>query len=470
MTGSAIDIGSRLELFVDDYLIESMDGADLKLHKPVAREIALQHDQLWEGDATWCPVIIKDGDRYRMWYRAGTDTKSAAIGRKSLGSKPFYSVGYAESTDGINWERPNLGLYEFEGSTDNNVLMDSTVCHNLSVFIDGRPGTPDSERYKAVAKGPEKISDRSTLRGLVSADGIHWNVVESDPLIVAPDDNWPMFDSPNISFWNDLEQQYELFARGWLPTPPQLHTDHTRLGSGYRTIRRSVSKDFVNWSDFEMIDMGDSDPEHLYTNAATPYFRAPHIYLMFPKRFVTNRTFFEDADAHGLSEATFMTSRDTLHWDRRFMEGFIRPGLDPDNWNERNMAIGTGVVPTGPGEISLYYVENWRHASSRTRRGVLRTDGFVSVNAGWGEGEFVTKPFTFAGSSLVMNYSTSVAGHVRFEIDDGETTLASGEIFGDEIERTVEWDGGADLSTMAGKMVRLRVNLKEADLYSIHFV
>ena len=103
MTDSAIDIGSRLELFVDDYLIDSMDGADLKLHKPVAREIALQHDRPWEGDATWCPVIIKEGDRYRMWYRAGTDTRSAAIGRQSLGSKPFYTVAYAESTDGINW-------------------------------------------------------------------------------------------------------------------------------------------------------------------------------------------------------------------------------------------------------------------------------------------------------------------------------------------------------------------------------
>jgi hypothetical protein len=468
MTGSAIDIGSRLELFVDDYLIESMDGTELKLHKPVAREIALQHDRPWEGDATWCPVVIKDGDRYKMWYRAGTDTRSAVTGKQALPARPTYTVAYAESTDGIQWQRPSLGIYEFEGSTDNNILMDSEVCHNLSVFIDGRPGTPDTERYKAIAKGSEKVADRGTLRGLVSADGIHWRVTEPDPLIVAPDDNWAMFDSPNIVFWDDLKQRYQLFARGWLPNPPGLHSGSSR-GSGYRTIRRSVSEDFVNWSEFEMIDMGDSEPEHLYTNAATPYFRAPHIYLMFPKRFVTDRTFFEDADAPGLSEATFMTSRDTLHWDRRFMEGFIRPGLDPNNWNERNMAIGTGVVPTGPGEISLYYVENWRHASSRTRRGVLRTDGFVSVNAGWGGGEFVTKPFTFEGSNLVMNYSTSVAGHVRFEIDDGETTLASGETFGDEIERTVEWDGGADLSALTGKGVRLRVNMKEADLYSIRF-
>ena len=220
-------------------------------------------------------MVFKDGDRYRMWYRAGTDTRSAVTGKQALPARPFYTVAYAESADGIHWERPSLGLYEFAGSTDNNILMDSTVCHNLSVFIDGRPGTPDSERYKAIAKGPDKVGDRSTLRGLVSADGIHWNVAQPDPLIVAPDDAWPMFDSPNIAFWDDHQQQYQLFARGWLPNPPELHTDHKRLGSGYRTIRRSVSKDFVNWSEFEMIDMGDSDPEHLYTNAATPYFRAP---------------------------------------------------------------------------------------------------------------------------------------------------------------------------------------------------
>ena len=464
MAESTIDIGSRLELFVDDYLIDSMDGTDLKLHKPVGREIVLQHDRPWEGSVTWCPVVIKEGDRYRMWYRAGSDRP-----RPGQQTKVFYNNAYAESTDGIHWERPNLGMYEFDGSTDNNIMMDSSVCHNVSVFIDGKPGTPASERYKAIAKGPAKVGESGTLRGFTSADGINWNVVEPDPLIVAPSDNWAMFDSPNIVFWDDLQQQYQLFARGWLPNPPELHSDFSRGGGGYRTIRRTVSEDFTSWSDFEEIDMGDSQPEHLYTNAATPYFRAPHIYLMFPKRFNTSRTFFEDAKGPGLSEATFMTSRDGMHWDRRFMEAFIRPGPDPDNWNERNMAVGTGVVPTSPTEISLYYVEHWNHDSSRTRRGTLRTDGFASANAGWGGGEFTTKPFTFEGANLVMNYSTSVAGHVRFEIDDGETTLGTGEIFGDEIERTVAWNGGSDLSAMAGKPVTLKINMKEADLYSIRF-
>ncbi len=464
MADSAIDIGSRLELFVDDYLIDSMDGTELKLNKPVGREIVLQHDRPWEGSVTWCPVVVKDGDRYRMWYRAGSDKP-----RPGQQTKVFYTNAYAESTDGINWERPGLGMYEFDGSTDNNILMDSSICHNMSVFIDGRPGTPDSERYKTIAKGPAKVGKSGTLRGFKSADGINWDVVEPDPLIVAPADNWAMFDSPNIVFWDDLQEQYQLFARGWLPNPPELHSDFSRGGGGYRTIRRTVSKDFVNWSDFEEIDMGEEPPEHLYTNAATPYFRAPHIYLMFPKRFATHRTLFDDAKGPGLSEATFMTSRDGMHWDRRFMEAFIRPGPDPDNWNERNMAVGAGVVPTSPTEISLYYVEHWNHDSSRMRRGTLRTDGFASANAGWGGGDFTTKPFTFAGSNLVANYSTSVVGHVRFEIDDGETTLSSGEIFGDEIEGTVRWDGGSDLSAMAGKPVRLRVNMKEADLYSIRF-
>ena len=164
-----------------------------------------------------------------------------------------------------------------------------------------------------------------------------------------------------------------------------------------------------------------------------------------------------------------MTSRDGIHWDRRFMEAFIRPGLDPNNWNERNMGASVGVVPTGDGEISLYIVENYRHPSVFCRRYALRTDGFVSVNAGWGGGELVTKPLTFEGSRLAINYSTSVAGHVRIQVEADGTSLDSGEIFGDEVERTVEWDGGPDLSALSGKPVRLRISMKEADLYSIRF-
>ena len=64
-----IDVGARRELFVDRYLIESMDGAELRLHRPTPREIAIVHDQPWEGNSSNYKTVFKDGDLYRMYYR-----------------------------------------------------------------------------------------------------------------------------------------------------------------------------------------------------------------------------------------------------------------------------------------------------------------------------------------------------------------------------------------------------------------
>ena len=197
---------------------------------------------------------------------------------------------------------------------------------------------------------------------------------------------------------------------------------------------------------------------------------------MFPKRFVPDRKVHDDWEHQGLSEAVFMSSRDGFHFDRRFMEAFIRPGPDPLNWTDRNMIVGRGVVPTGDAEISIYYVENYQHPSDRLRRATLRTDGFVSVNAPYAGGEMTTKPLVFEGGELVVNYATSVAGSVKFELQEADGKAIDGfllpqcrEIFGDEIERAVTWEGGSDVSALAGRPVRLHVAMKDADLYSVRF-
>ncbi len=450
----AIDIGSRLELFVDDFLIDDASDASLRLHHPRRAEVAMVYDQPWEGDGSFQSSVIHEGDVYRAWHRAGGQGGGP-------GNMPTM---YTESDDGIHWRRPELGLVDFNGSKKNNIVMAGDAGISICVFKDGNPDAPDSERFKAVAR-LKLQPDPDGLRGFVSPDGLHWSMVEKDPMAVTPDHD-PWLDSPNGSFWDPNHGRYATYIRG--------HTE--RDGKKVRTIRRITSEDFRNWSDFEHIDMGDSDVEHLYTNSCTPYFRAPHIYLMFPKRFVPDRKFHPEWKSDGLSETVFMTSRDGLRFDRRFMEGYIRPGLDDKNWNERNMIVGSGVVPTGPDEMSLYYKEHNRLPTRRVRRGVLRTDGFVSVYAPFGGGEFTTRPITFEGSQLVMNYSTSVAGGIRVEVQDDEGRALDGfgfedcpEIFGDEIERAVEWTGNPDLASHAGRPVRLRFAMKEADLYSIRF-
>ena len=446
------NINSRLELFVDDWLIEEMNGVSLQMHSPIPQEVVLEFNQPWEGSISYDPVVMKEENRYRLWYR----------GCGSESTWEDQCTAYAESTDGVHWERPMLGIFEFNGSRDNNIVLQGREAKALCVFRDGNPNTSDSERYKAIGVGPP-IGKRATLRGFTSPDGVHWQTLDQDPILIAPDDPWPMFDSHNVAFWDTMQNRYVAYARGW-------------ISPGIRAIRRGVSDDFRHWSDLEFIDLGNSPTEHLYKNACTQYFRAPHIYLMFPKRFVPDRKFDNDWPANGLSESVFMTSRDGVHWDRRFMEPFVGLGSDTDNWTDRNLYVGVGVVPTGPAEMSVYYMEHYRRPSIRLRRGALRTDGFVSVNAPYVGGEFVTKPLTFEGGRLVVNYATSVAGGLRVEIQDAKGQPIDGyrlsecvEIFGDEIERIVRWENGNDVGSLAGRVVRLRFVMAAADLYAIQF-
>jgi hypothetical protein len=441
-----VHVGGQLQLFLDDWLIERMDNLSLKLHSPEPREIAIQADRPYETPSLYDPVVIEDGGRYRLWYRANFEA-------------PPYYTAYAESPDGVHWTKPSLGLIEYQGSADNNLLwpVAGGDGHVLSIFRDGNPQATEAERYKAIAIG----NIRKDIAGLVSPDGIHWQNLRPEPLITGPEGD-PHFDSHNIAFWDAAQGQYVAYLRGW-------------QRRGVRDIRRSTSPDFRRWSTLEYIDMGDAPAEHLYKNAATPYYRRPDVYLMFPKRFLPERRCDPEHEP-GLSDIVFMSSRDGVRWDRRFMEAFIRPGRDQKNWHHRAIEVGQGLVPTGEGEMSLYMVANYYTPAVHIRRMVLREDGFVSVHAPHQGGEWVSRPLIFAGDALVLNYATSAAGSIRAEVQDAAGRALPGfglgeaqELYGDELERVVTWGEGAGLGRLSGQPIRLRLAMKDADLYSLRF-
>lgn len=124
MCGAAepIDIRSRLELFVDDYLIDTMKGARLALHEPVSREVVIQHDVPWEGSVSTGHTVFQDGPLYRMYYRGAHYSPGKDTTKFGLKNFPHGFLCYAESDDGIHWRRPVLGLVEFDDSTKNNII------------------------------------------------------------------------------------------------------------------------------------------------------------------------------------------------------------------------------------------------------------------------------------------------------------------------------------------------------------
>ncbi len=449
----------RLELFVDPFMIAELNNASRQMHKPHREAPVLFFDKPWEGPFSGYITVFKDNDLYRMYYRAlpeaGKDGSAAE------------TTAYAESPDGIHWSKPDLGLFEVMGTRENNVVLadDAPFSHNFSPFLDTRADVPEDHRYKAVAGTRE-----TGLVAFISDDGLQWSKLQEKPVFTAG-----IFDSQNVVFWSKHEQRYLSYFRTW-----------TGDGySGYRTISRTSSTDFIHWENPSPMSFGETPPEHLYTNATQPYFRAPHIYLALPNRFFPDKAILTKDEAKALvenpkyqnhsSDAVLMSSRGGTVYDRSFMEAFIPPGPDDRDWVSRNNMPAWGIVPGNDRELYLYRLGHYAQPSSHVIRYSLRLDGFVSVQAPYAGGEMITRPFTFKSNTLHINYSTSAAGYIKVELlNEGKPvpgfSLAEAvEHTGDQIEQRVEWQNNMDLGAWAGQPVQLRFDMKDADLYSIKF-
>ncbi|MAV34547.1 MAG: hypothetical protein CMJ59_03730 [Planctomycetaceae bacterium] len=475
-TAAPIDIGSRRELFVDTFLVQRLEGeARQILQHPVAREIVLVCDQPWEGNGVNYVTVFQDHEIYRMYYR-GADY--------SFGLAPTHpqTYCYAESRDGIHWTRPEVGLVEYDGSKKNNIVISEKqfgyIAHNFSPFVDARPGVPAAERFKAIGGGPLEV--------LASADGMRWRKLGAQPVITKG-----AFDSQNVIFWDAYRSSF----RGY----------HRQFRNG-RDIMTETSDDLIHWTEPVFLNYEPSRGGQLYTNQISPYHRAPHLMLGFPTRYEDRglnpatrhlpqwkyrqaRSAQSAREGTAVTEGLFICSRDGLNF-HVWQEAFIRPGLrTKDSWFYGDNYQNWGLVETksvlaadAPDELSMYLTEGTLQNGKpgKLRRYTLRMDGFVSVNAPMTGGRLVTKPIRFKGTRLSINYSSSARGGIRVGMLDergapvqGFTIEECPWIYGDSLDRTVEWLAGDDITdhvgTYAGKAVRLVFELKDADLFSFQF-
>jgi hypothetical protein len=470
-----IAIGGRRELFVDSLLVEKLTGgAELRLHHPTPQEVVLVADRPWEGNGGNYMTVFRDGDRYRMYYRG-----VHVVYRQGGYDEPHAEYTcYAESADGIRWTRPSLGLFEVMGTRSNNVVMTreagGNATHNFCPFIDTRPGVSPEERYKALGGGGEGLT------AFASGDGLRWRKLHAAPVITKG-----AFDSQNLAFWDAEAGEYRAYFRDF------------RDG---RDIKTCTSQDFIHWTDPVYLEYTPGRISELYTNQINPYHRAPHLLLGFPTRYLDRgwtaaarnlpqldyrqiRASQSTREGTALTDGMFMASRDR----KRFTvwpESFIRPGLRTsgnwfygDNYQCLGLLETKSAIAGAPDELSFFVTEATLQGDSmRWRRYTLRPDGFVSVRAPLAGGELVTRPLTFAGDMLELNYSTSAAGGLRIEIQDpagaplpGFALAEAEELYGDSLAQPALWKPGSRLSGLAGKPVRLRFVLRDADLYSYQF-
>ena len=516
-----IRIGTGKQLFIDDHVVESTASISRVLNRPVKHPggPVLRPERKWEGNFASVSSVIYDPEDvlFKMWYVPSLITAQRPSGpleeyesllRASNYREELDLTCYAVSRDGVHWERPELGLAEFEGSNRNNIISDMSVRSEGGLYNSGRAPNAfrdhreqdPARRYKALGYA-RAANGQTGICLYFSADGLDWKEYPGNPVMVGTSD------THTVLGWDPSRKKYVAYLRpGWkdygeavaaydgippevraasLPshTPDQLAPRAGRIRK--RTIGFSASEDFIHWSPIEPALIPDSvDPVDLqfYGMPALLY---EGIYLGFPWVFRTNSL---------TMESHFAYSRDGREFQRLPDRGPYIPLGANGTWDDGCVYVRQPLVHDG--KIWFYYLGvNWRHgvedllaegenAEAAVGLATLPLDGFVSLDAGPNPGTMITRPLIFEGNRLLVSFEDSQKGSagvdhhssLRVEVldSDGEPLEGYGLEDMEPVTRTVagqpiSWGGSADLSNLAGQPVQLRFHLRNGKFYSFQF-
>ncbi|MFB3829068.1 MAG: hypothetical protein ACE15B_20035 [Bryobacteraceae bacterium] len=487
-----LDLANRRQLFLDHRFLEAARGVRLRVHQPVKTgDILFASEPGWEIGG-YNSVMETDGV-YRMWYSCGP------------------AICYATSRDGIHWERPALNLTTGDTRRPNNVVLGRGAgglkgdAPGGMVFLDS--AAPAEERFR-LATNPGEFN--SMLQVYSSPDGIHWRHTHRDVMTFDASVKPHHLDSNNVIFRDPRSGKYVAYFR----------RNTREHNSQARSVGRAESSelsfgDVRRWpvvfraddrppSHFDPQRKGEAALTDIYVNNTIAYPWAEDAYFMFPALYYHYGAFqreFRDGPPvnAGVVDTHFAASRDGVKWETYDWEPFVPLGMQ-GAFDSRRIYMGYGIVPSrGGGELYMYYMgTNEAHGWGRDDRNnriltaaglapgveqrvisrvAIRRDGFVSVRAGNGGGEFTTPPLTFRGNQLVLNIDTSASGEAQVEIQDeaGRAipgfTLADADIIhsANVIDRPVTWNLASTLEKLEGKTIRLRFVLRDTDLYAFQF-
>ncbi len=517
-----IDIGNRREVLWDDYLVDTeKTTAQLTMHRPQRQDVFYSDIDIWQVyGAGYGNAIYLDGTYY-LYYKTGVPCADKKELTKDF-NKDRSILNYLCVMTGPDMEHlscPSLGICEHEGSTDNNIVMIQKCSNdfeeeldNFFAFVDENPACPPEERVKAIG---QMINHKKGFPGFrelwsyVSPDGLHFKLHSK---ISGGDDLYGgLFDSLNTMRYDVEAGVYKAYVRGLhlnygvaaeaqktgIITKPM---EKSLAEDGIRDIRYMESKDFKTWSVPKLIHFNDDEDYQLYTNLIQPYKRAPHMLIGLPTRYTERKAWSKNFEQLGgeenlqnrkkhmaahpryglsITDAVFMSSRDGINWNR-FHESFM--GGEPeyaDNWRKGDKYLLYNLLetPCKPPQTGteLTIVSEERATDTRVywNRYTLRLDGFASYRADFEIKRLETKPFIYEGGELSINFSTSPIGFCYVDILDESGKPIDGyhscELFGNTTDRTVYFGDSKDVSKLAGRPVKLKFTMRDADIYSFIF-
>ncbi len=471
-----LDVGDRKQLFLDDRFIAESEGVDLRANPPVKRGIVLQGEAPWdEGWIGYCDALDDGTGEYKLYYA------SWAVGKDGKRGRGAYCL--ATSRDGVHWTRPSLGLVDYNGSKDNNVLPYTADC----VFLD--PQAPPEQRYKMLREDGFDDPEKGGLYLGYSPDGIHWTRHPERVLPLLPD-------TQNQAFYDTRLGRYVAYLRCWSPLRKVARAEMDDILKPW-PYDTSV-KPYLIWGDKHppvpsrelphAISYDELDPPatDIYTPcvlqypwAENAYFAFPSIYYHFPEPPVGK--YGND----GFLEIQLAVSRDGLQFTRPDRRAYVPLGVRGSS-DGGAMYMAPGIIRRGD-ELYQYYAgfscSHGEYVGFKELRGishvhlvVQRLDGFMSADAAYTGGWLTTPAVTFAGRELELNLDCGAVGHARVELRDegnapieGFTAEDCDLIRGNHVHHTVTWGGKADVAALAGKPVRLHFDLRDAKLYAFQF-
>ncbi len=410
----AISVGSDRQLFLDDYLIDpGMSDAAINIEKPVKQEAVFKFDKQYEeGDTVYHNITRMPDGTYRMYYKATDDIRR---------------ICYIESTDGLNWTRPQLNTNRYGGQSSNIVTSDDNRPDNLFVFYDTNPACAENQRIKGIYG---QWGDGLFLEYSLLGDGNNFPFWPNEVKMMGTPASTGgcYFDTLNTVHWDQNRGQYVAFVRGFHTDDGNYNLDPDFVSENGPLVRRDIrvaySYDCINWTTPVPLQYNTTDDYQLYTNAALSYYRAPKTYVGMPTRFF-------ESNGNYYTQVFFMSSRDTLNWTRT-----EKPYLTPENSKsyryQRSGYPCIGYIETAPGEMSFYMKEKATdYGRSTLYRYTLRVDGFMSAMGT----SLTTKPMTYEGDELLVNFNGEIKVSIR---DSLGNSFTSDWISGDEIDKVIE--------------------------------
>ena len=481
-------LGDKRMLCWDTFAAEKMENVRVLVHKPEKKELAVKAEGAWDGvHNSYASLVCEKDGTLRFYMRSYADRY-----REDGMLEPCDGAVFSlyESRDGKHFTPCPVDRFDYHGIRENNIfhMEKDRWIDNFSVFYDENPACPPEERYKALSSMDNGAGKEPTLLLYVSADGVEFHKKTVLPLE-------GRFDSFNVLFWDKSSEQYFIYYRDFHLPGTTERSPAEKLGSSIRDIRVATSKDLIHFEEYGMIRFPEGTEDiQLYTNQIAKYPRAEDMFLGFPVQYIDRKDDqenFRDMPGYdlrssvirdygrsgtALTNTLIMTSRDGFHFKRRD-EAYLKPVKERNWWyGECYTAYGLAEtesdIPGAPNEISFYSDENYRVENVNFRRYTVRLDGFFSWNADAKGGSVLTKPFTFEGDKLELNFETGAAGYLRITLTDEEGKpiegYKSGDLFGDAVGRKIRFQG--DLASLAGKPVRLLFEMKDCDLYAYKFI